>query len=152
MPCDCHACMFVSLIERIAESGKAAEARTARLEEKLDDYRIVACYETDVAAAEIEEVERLNARIAILEKERDEAFERCEQLRQMAAGYGARIAELERENAALLKPHNSDGTITCGNCGKTTGSDGIVESLREALDRAEKAEATLASTGKGVRE
>jgi hypothetical protein len=47
---------------------------------------------------------------------------------------------LKEERDALLKPHNSDGTITCPECHKSMGGDGLVEAMKEALAAQKEAE------------
>jgi hypothetical protein len=49
------------------------------------------------------------------------------------ASLTASVVAVCEQRDALLKPHSPDGTITCGSCGKTLGSDGLVEALQEAL-------------------
>jgi hypothetical protein len=52
-------------------------------------------------------------------------------------------AEVMRERDALLKPHNSDGTITCPECHKSMGGDGLVEALRECVKERDAAVSNL---------
>jgi hypothetical protein len=77
----------------------------------------------------------------LLKEERDAALsarnalaKQANEMEERAERNAALHAEVMRERDALLKPHNSDGTITCPECGKSMGGDGLVEALRGAIE------------------
>jgi hypothetical protein len=72
------------------------------------------------------------ARIAVID--RDALAKQANEMEERAERNAVLHAEVMRERDFLLKPHNSDGTITCPECHKSMGGDGLVEALRGVME------------------